>query len=49
VPFHPGIYGDSYNRFIGPATTLVATETWQTTDYGKVESQFAHPSLLLPH
>jgi multimeric flavodoxin WrbA len=30
-------YEDSYNRFFGPATTLVSTETWQTTDYGKYE------------
>jgi multimeric flavodoxin WrbA len=30
-------YEDSYNRFIGPAKTLVSTETWQTTEYGKYE------------
>jgi multimeric flavodoxin WrbA len=30
-------YEDSYDRFFGPARTLVSTETWQTTDYGKYE------------
>jgi multimeric flavodoxin WrbA len=30
-------YEDNYNRYFGPARTLVSTETWQTTDYGKYE------------
>jgi multimeric flavodoxin WrbA len=30
-------YEDTYDRFFGPARTLVSTETWQTTDYGKYE------------
>ncbi|GHV36480.1 flavodoxin [Spirochaetia bacterium] len=30
-------YEDRFNQFIGPAKTLVSTETWQTTDYSKYE------------
>jgi multimeric flavodoxin WrbA len=30
-------YEDRYSGQIGPATTLVSTETWQTTDYSKYE------------
>jgi multimeric flavodoxin WrbA len=30
-------YEDLFNRLFGPAKTLVSTETWQTTDYGKYE------------
>jgi multimeric flavodoxin WrbA len=30
-------YEDLYDRLFGPAKTLVSTETWQTTDYGKYE------------
>ncbi|MDR1031408.1 MAG: flavodoxin family protein [Treponema sp.] len=30
-------YEDSFDRFLGPAKTLVSTETWQTTDYGQYE------------
>jgi hypothetical protein len=30
-------YEDRYNHLIGPATSLVSTETWQTRDYSKYE------------
>ncbi|AEF81396.1 flavodoxin family protein [Leadbettera azotonutricia] len=30
-------YEDLFARLIGPAETLLSTETWQTTDYGKYE------------
>jgi multimeric flavodoxin WrbA len=30
-------YEDTFGRFLGPAKTLLSTETWQTTDYGKYE------------
>ncbi|GHV11970.1 flavodoxin [Spirochaetia bacterium] len=30
-------YEDRFNHLIGPAKTLVSTETWQTTDYSKYE------------
>ncbi|MFP3043751.1 flavodoxin family protein [Treponema primitia] len=30
-------YEDRFNQIIGPAKTLVSTETWQTTDYSKYE------------
>jgi multimeric flavodoxin WrbA len=30
-------YEGMYDQFFGPAKTLVSTETWQTTDYGKYE------------
>jgi multimeric flavodoxin WrbA len=28
-------YEDLFNRILGPARTLLSTETWQTEDYGK--------------
>jgi multimeric flavodoxin WrbA len=30
-------YEDNFDRYLGPAQTLVCTETWQTTDYGRYE------------
>jgi multimeric flavodoxin WrbA len=30
-----GFYEDLFNRILGPAKTLLSTETWQTEDYGK--------------
>jgi multimeric flavodoxin WrbA len=30
-------YEDRFSQLIGPAKTLVSTETWQTTDYSKYE------------
>jgi multimeric flavodoxin WrbA len=30
-------YEDRYNHLIGPATSLVSTETWQTQDYAKYD------------
>jgi multimeric flavodoxin WrbA len=30
-------YEDRYEQLLGPAKTLVSTETWQTTDYSKYE------------
>jgi multimeric flavodoxin WrbA len=30
-------YEDRYNHLIGPAKTIVSTETWQTQDYSKYE------------
>jgi hypothetical protein len=28
-------YEELFSRLLGPAQTLLSTETWQTTDYGK--------------
>jgi hypothetical protein len=30
-------YEERYSQLFGSAATLVCTETWQTTDYGKYE------------
>ncbi|WP_041611132.1 flavodoxin family protein [Treponema primitia] len=38
-------YEDLFDRVLGPAKTLISTETWQTTDYSKYEmTMFDEPA-----